>query len=70
MAGEMVVLQPWDRQPRETAKAFYAFAIYRDLGHQRSLISAAQKQGDPQALVGASSLGGAGGRLNGLPGPG
>lgn len=34
MAGE---LQAWDIQPGETVKAYRAFALYRDLGPDRSL---------------------------------
>jgi hypothetical protein len=33
---------PWDKQPRETSKAFDAFRIYRDLGANRSLPKVAQ----------------------------
>ena len=33
----MSTLQPWDIQPGETVKAYRAFAIYRDLGEDRSL---------------------------------
>lgn len=34
---------PFDQQPRETAKAYAAFVIYRDLGSERSLQETAQK---------------------------
>lgn len=30
----------WTRQPEETAKAYRAFGIYRDLGHDRAVIEA------------------------------
>lgn len=29
--------EPWERQEGETTKAFYAFTIYRDLDHKRTL---------------------------------
>ena len=29
--------EPWERQPEETAKAFQAFCVYRDMGPERSL---------------------------------
>lgn len=35
-------MEPWVRQPGETAKAFVAFCIYRDLGPGRSVIQAYQ----------------------------
>jgi hypothetical protein len=40
----------WDRQPEETAKAFNAFTVYRDLGSLRSIRQAAK------ALSRSSSL--------------
>jgi hypothetical protein len=33
-------LSAWERQPKETAKAYAAFEVYRDLGPQRSLAGA------------------------------
>ena len=35
----------WERQPEETARAFEAFVVYRDLGANRSLRKTAQELG-------------------------
>jgi hypothetical protein len=41
---------PFDRQPRETAKAFAAFVVFRDLGPERSVLKAyRQKTGRKHA---------------------
>ncbi len=37
-------MPPWDRWPNESAKAFAAFSIYRDLGPNRSLVNAYRLQ--------------------------
>lgn len=34
--------EPWERQPGETARAFEAFVVYRDMGASRSLKKAGQ----------------------------
>src|SRR5450759_779493 len=34
--------EPWEQQPRETARGFGAFCAYRDLGPRRSLRAAAE----------------------------
>ena len=41
----------WERHCNETAKAFEAFAVYRDLGLARSLALVAQKLGKSRALI-------------------
>ena len=38
-------LEPWERQPEETAKAFEAFAVYRDMGIERSIRKVGQHLG-------------------------
>lgn len=35
-------MELWERQPGESAKAFHAFTLYRDLGHERSVSKVAQ----------------------------
>lgn len=35
----------WDRQPGESAKAFEAFTVYRDLGPSRSIVKTGRKLG-------------------------
>ncbi len=34
---------PWDREPNESAKAYAAFVVYRDMGLERSIQKVAQK---------------------------
>lgn len=45
-------IKPWERQDGESAKRFEAFAIYRDLGEERSLIQVAQKLNKSKTLMG------------------
>lgn len=40
-----ISVAPWERQPDESAKAYEAFALYRDMGSDRSQVKLAQKQG-------------------------
>lgn len=41
----------WLRQPKETAKAFEAFAIYKELGASRSIEAAGKRLGKSNALL-------------------
>ncbi len=43
--------EAWDRQAGESAKAFQAFGIYRDLGPARSLLRVGQELGKARALL-------------------
>lgn len=43
--------QPWIRQPDESVKAYDAFAIYRDLGKERSLPKVAEKCNKNVSLI-------------------
>jgi len=36
-------INPWERQPKETDVAFEAFAVYRDMGPERSVSKVAKK---------------------------
>lgn len=42
---------PWEKQPNESAKAFEAFVIYRDLGEERSHAKVARQLGKNVALI-------------------
>ena len=37
--------QPWERQQGETAQAFAAFCVYRDMGPDRSIVKAVKQMG-------------------------
>lgn len=41
----------WERQPRESAQAYQAFSIYRDLGEERALRAVAAQLGKSRALI-------------------
>src|SRR6266850_6708932 len=43
--------QVFEQQPRESAKAFAAFAAYLEMGPERSLAAVGQKLGKSKALV-------------------
>lgn len=43
---------PWEQQPGESAKAFEAFAIYRDMGVERSVRKVAQQLNKSLTLIG------------------
>lgn len=42
----------WERQPGESAKAYEAFASYRDLGSERSITKVVQELNKSRALIG------------------
>lgn len=44
-------IEPWDRQPGETTKAFEAFTVYRDLGYSRSIEKAANVLGKTRVTL-------------------
>lgn len=48
-------VQPWDRQPDETAPAYAAFQAYLDLGPDRSIRKAAQVVGKSMTSLGGWS---------------
>lgn len=44
-------LDPWDRQPKETSKAYEAFCIYRDMGAKRTTRSTAEALAKSETLI-------------------
>ena len=51
MAGKHYEAEPWERQPRESAKAFEAFTVYRDMGSSRSLRKVGQQLGKSTVMM-------------------
>lgn len=47
----MAELDPWDRQPGETSKAYEAFCIYRDMGAERTVRGVAEHLNKSQQLI-------------------
>ena len=45
-------IAPWEQQPGESAKAFEAFAIYRDMGVERSVRKVTQRLNKSLPLIG------------------
>ena len=48
----MANVKPWERQEGETNKQFEAFAIYRDMGQERSLRKVAERLKKSETLMG------------------
>lgn len=48
---ESDVVFEWERQPGEGARAFQAFAVYRDMGAERSTAKVARELGKTKAIV-------------------
>ena len=46
-----IARRPWDRQPKESPKAFEAFATYRDMAYQRSLAAVGWKLHKSKTLL-------------------
>lgn len=49
--SDMGALQPWDRHPGESAKAYEAFVIYRDMGAERTVRKVAESLGKSDTLI-------------------
>ena len=49
--SEALPPERWERQDGESAQAFEGFALYRDMGAERSLAKVAQKLGKSKALM-------------------
>lgn len=47
----MAELDPWDRQPGETSKAYEAFSIYRDMGANRTVRGTAEALTKSEQLI-------------------
>lgn len=47
----MAELDPWDRQPGETSKAYEAFSIYRDMGAERTVRATAEALTKSEQLI-------------------
>ena len=45
-------IAPWEQQPEESAKAFEAFAVYRDMGVERSVRKVTQRLNKSLTLIG------------------
>jgi hypothetical protein len=45
-------IQPWDRQPDESSRAYQAFLTYRDMGPGRSVRAVARELGKSGTLIG------------------
>ena len=43
--------EPWERQPNESSRAFEAFAVYRDMGAERSYAKTSQKLGKNKTTI-------------------
>ena len=52
MAGKAYEPEPWERQPGESAKAFEAFVLYRDMGKERSVRKVAHLLDKSRTLIG------------------
>lgn len=48
---KQVEVEPWERQPKETAKAYEAFCVYRDMV-QRSYSKVAEKLQKSETIIG------------------
>ena len=51
MARKTYEAEPWERQPGESAKAFEAFVLYRDMGTSRSTRKVSQQLSKSKVLI-------------------